>query len=57
MYMLKNLNACIGEYKKPSLLAPLTVTMEVILEVWIPLIMAMLIDKGISVGDMGSVVR
>ena len=55
--MLKNLNACIGEYKKPSLLAPLTVTMEVILEVWIPLIMAMLIDKGVSVGDMGAVLR
>ncbi|MDO5539706.1 MAG: ABC transporter ATP-binding protein [Eubacteriales bacterium] len=55
--MLKNLTACIGEYKKPSLLAPVCVTLEVILEVIIPLLMASLIDKGITPGNMSVIVR
>lgn len=49
--------ACIGEYKKPSLLAPVSVTFEVILEVLIPLLMASLIDKGITPGNMDMIVR
>ncbi len=53
--MLKNLLGCVGEYKRPSLLAPLTVTLEVILEVIIPLLMASLIDKGISAGNMNQI--
>ena len=55
--MLKNLTACIGEYKKPSLLAPVCVTLEVILEVIIPLMMASLIDKGITPGNMNAIIR
>ncbi len=53
--MLKNLLNCVGEYKRPSLLAPLTVTMEVILEVLIPLLMAALIDRGIEAGNMSQI--
>ena len=53
--MLKNLLRCIGEYKKPSILAPICVTLEVILEVLIPLLMASLIDEGISSGNMNRI--
>ncbi|MDO4521579.1 MAG: ABC transporter ATP-binding protein [Eubacteriales bacterium] len=55
--MLKNLLSCVGEYKKPSLLAPLSVTLEVFLEVLIPYLMATLIDQGISTGSMPIVIR
>ena len=55
--MFKQLFSCIGEYKKESLLAPLTVTGEVMLEVLIPLIMADLIDKGIVLGRMDVILR
>lgn len=53
--MLKNLLRCIGEYKKPSILAPICVTLEVILEVLIPLLMASLIDEGISSENMNRI--
>ena len=55
--MIKQLFNCIGEYKKESLLAPLTVTGEVVLEVLIPLIMADLIDKGIVLGRMDVILK
>ena len=42
--MLKILASKVREYKRPTLLAPLYVTIEVILECIIPLIMASLID-------------
>jgi ATP-binding cassette subfamily B protein len=47
---------CIREYKKASLLAPLFVTLEVIMEVVIPLLMAKLIDDGIDCGDFHAIV-
>ncbi len=43
--MLKTLAGSIREYKKPSLLSPLFVSFEVILECIIPLLMAALIDN------------
>ena len=46
--MLKRLAGCIRQYKKVSLLSPLFVTLEVIMEVIIPLLMAKLIDEGID---------
>ena len=55
--MLKKLMQCIGEYKKPSILAPIYVTGEVILEVIIPLVMGYIVDKGIRQSDMGVTVR
>ncbi len=55
--MIRKLMGCIREYKRPSLLAPLFVTLEVIMEVIIPLYMADLIDKGIDAGDMGAIIR
>ena len=54
--MLKKLAACIGEYKRDSILAPLFVTCEVILEVIIPILMAHIIDKGIEMQNMSVVI-
>ena len=50
--MLKKLVKFIGEYKLPTILTPILVALEVVMEVLIPLIMADLIDKGIYAGDM-----
>ncbi|MBQ9757026.1 MAG: ABC transporter ATP-binding protein [Clostridia bacterium] len=55
--MLKKLLACVGEYKKDSLFAPLFVTFEVILEVIIPFLMAYIIDSGIEKGNMSVVAK
>ena len=46
--MIKKLCRSIREYKTPSILAPLCVSMEVVLEVTIPFMMSFLIDKGIQ---------
>ena len=45
--MLKRLAKCIREYKKQTIATPILVTLEVIMEVLMPLIMAQLINKGI----------
>ena len=53
--MLKQLAKCIREYKLTSILAPISITMEVVMETIIPFIMAKLIDNGINKGDMSYV--
>ncbi len=55
--MIKLLSKSIREYKTPSLLAPLFVTLEVIMEVLIPFLMADLIDNGVNKSDMGYIIR
>lgn len=50
--MLKILMKSIREYKKSSLLTPLCVALEVVMETLIPLLMARLIDEGIEKGNM-----
>ncbi len=50
--MVKKLMRSIREYKKASLLAPIYVACEVILEVLIPYLMAGIIDIGIAESDM-----
>lgn len=59
--MIKRLLQCVREYKKDTVLAPITVTLEVIMEVIIPLLMSLLIDNGINgnngAGDMGYILR
>ncbi len=55
--MIKELSKCIGEYKKNSILAPLFIMGEVIMEVIIPVLMAFMIDNGIEKGDMGYVLK
>ena len=55
--MIKKLIQSIREYKKVTILAPLFVTIEVVLEVIIPLLMANLIDDGVYNGDMNMVYK
>jgi ATP-binding cassette subfamily B protein len=55
--MIKKLARCVGEYKKESILAPVLVTLEVVMEVLIPLLMVKLIDRGINQGDMKVILR
>lgn len=55
--MLKTLGKSVREYKKPALLTPFLVTLEVVMEVVIPLLMANLIDKGIYAGRMNEILK
>ena len=55
--MIKRLAACIREFKKPSLLTSVTVSLEVVMEVLIPYITASLIDKGIEQGNMPVIIK
>ena len=55
--MIKTLAKSIREYTKDSLLAPIFVTLEVIIEVIIPFIMSDLIDDGIYAGHMPTIVK
>lgn len=55
--MIKRLSKCIREYKLPSVLAPIFIALEVILEVFIPKIMGKLIDNGIDKSDTTYVIK
>ncbi len=55
--MIRKLLRSVREYKTSSLLAPLFVTCEVILEVIIPMLMANLIDFGIEAGNMQYILK
>ena len=55
--MIKTLAKSIREYKLPSILAPVFVTLEVIMEVILPFLMATLIDDGVNKGDMNYIVK
>ncbi|WP_288060579.1 ABC transporter ATP-binding protein [Thomasclavelia cocleata] len=55
--MLKTLLTQVKEYKKVAILTPILVILEVILEVAIPFLMSMIIDKGINVNDLDVVVK
>ena len=47
----------VKQYKKPSLLTPLFATLEVIMEVLIPYVIAAIVDKGIDGGNINAVYR
>ncbi len=53
--MIRRLSKSIREYKKYTLLTPLLVSLEVVLEVLIPLFMSRIIDDGLAKGDMNTV--
>ena len=53
--MLKTLAAQIKEYKRDSILTPLFMLLEVIMETIIPLMMASIIDDGVNRGDMNHI--
>ncbi|MCI7335062.1 MAG: ABC transporter ATP-binding protein/permease [Oscillospiraceae bacterium] len=55
--MIKRLSKCIREYKKASLLTPLFVSLEVVMEVIIPYYMGKMLDYGVNLGNMNYIVR
>ena len=55
--MNRKLLQSVREYKKESILAPVLVVLQVLLEVLIPYLMANIIDIGISGGDMGYITK
>ena len=54
--MIKKLTPYIGEFKLPSLLTPLCMIAEVVCEMVIPLMIASLVDDGVTVGNLKHVV-
>ncbi len=55
--MIKTLSKSIREYKKSSILSVIFISLEVVMEVIIPYIMALLLDKGVSAGDMNYITK
>lgn len=53
--MIKRLVKSVREFKKDALLTPFFVVLEVVMEVIIPMVMALLIDKGIDGQDMAAI--
>ena len=53
--MLKTLGAQIKEFKKDSIMTPLCMIGEVIMEMIIPLMMASIIDDGVEAGNMNHI--
>ena len=54
--MIKTLAKQIKEYKKDSILSPIYIAAEVVLELLLPFIMASMIDDGVEVGNMKHIV-
>lgn len=54
--MLKTLAGHIKEYKKPSIITPCFMVLEVLMEMLIPLLMASIIDDGVEAGSLSHIV-
>ena len=55
MNMIKTLGAHIKEYKKPSIITPILMIGEVLMETIIPLLMASIVNDGIEKGNIGHI--
>ena len=55
--MLKVLGAQIKEFKKDSMLTPVFMILEVIMEMIIPLLMASIIDDGVNAGNLNHIYK
>lgn len=55
--MIKKLLESVREYKKDTILTPIYVVLEVIMEVFIPLLMSKIVDVGLANGDIQYVVK
>ena len=55
--MIKKLSQYIGEYKNASIVTPLYIIGESIMEQIIPLLMAMIVDNGIGKSNMNYVAK
>lgn len=55
--MNKKLLGSVREYKRQTVLTPVFVALEVLIEVLIPLLMANIIDVGIAQGDIAYILK
>ena len=55
--MLKTLGGQVKEFKKVSLMTPMFMILEVIMDTIIPLIMASIIDDGVEVGNINHIYK
>ena len=55
--MIKRFLQEVGEYKRDTILTPIFTAAEVVMEVLIPYVTAMIIDQGINAGDMNAVLK
>ncbi len=55
MGILKTLGAQVKEFKLPSIITPLCMLLEVVMEMLIPLMMASIVDNGIEAGNMSHI--
>ena len=55
--MLKTLGGQVKEFKKVSLMTPMFMILEVIMDTIIPLIMASIIDNGVEVGNINHIYK
>ena len=55
--MIKKLAKSIREYKKHTILTPVFMILEVVMETLIPFLLAKLIDDGVKMGDMGVITK
>lgn len=53
--MLKTLGAQVKEFKLPSIITPLCMMLEVVMEMIIPLMMASIVDDGIQAGNLSHI--
>lgn len=56
-FMLKTLLSQVKQYRRDSIVTPILMVFEAVLELIIPFLMASLIDNGISKGDMNAVYK
>ena len=56
-HIIERLAGSIREFKKDSLITPFFIALEVIMEIIIPLVLAILIDDGINGGNMDMILR
>ncbi|PST49577.1 ABC transporter [Bifidobacterium callitrichos] len=56
-HIIRTLAGSMRQYRKESLLTPLFVVVESVLEIVIPTVMATLIDQGVTGGDMNAIVK
>lgn len=55
--MIRTILGEVKEYKRASIVTPAFMILEVLMEMLIPYLMASIIDKGVSVGDIGHIYR
>ena len=55
--MIKKLASHLGEYRRAAILTPMFATLEAVMDILLPTIMAFIIDLGIEKGDMNAIVK